>query len=472
MNLDRYLLCDRLRTSTLPGRSRSTEVLSDYSRIVASSAFRRLQTKAQVFSLEHNASVRTRLTHTLEVSMFGELIADGIFSRLEDEDLVTPELRFPFSKTIQNACLLHDIGNPPFGHLGEYAIRKWFKRNQDVLGPTWSDFGVPTREVSAHRASFLRFDGNAQGFRIVTRLQWLVDDYGLNLTCGLLGSYIKYLTCHDESEPVPPFRKKLGFFEAERPRVLDVWNRIGLTTSDRLPTQRHPLVFVMEAADDIAYCLSDIEDALKKRVVSEGEVRRDLSETLLRHWPDSVKVPANARRGARFLLFRFSFTRWLVQRAVAIFCGNSDSLSDGSFAKPLLDCDQEARMALDKLKGFTRRRIFIAPEAVDIELSGARVVEGLLDAFRDLLRLDPDAFQNVLDSIESGGRRDWEIETRLAALLPTKQILTYRALVSEKSRLEPVWRTHLILDYISGMTDGHSLKVFQMLRGIQVGVSR
>ena len=130
-----------------------------------STSFRRLQTKAQVFSLERNAAVRSRLTHTLEVAMYGELLAGKAFDALLQKSPVEESLRLPFVVTVETACLLHDIGNPPFGHLGEFAIRKWFEEDQRSLPQTWQEAGIPRRDLTRHYQALANFDGNAQGFR-------------------------------------------------------------------------------------------------------------------------------------------------------------------------------------------------------------------------------------------------------------------------------------------------------------------
>ena len=343
----------RLRASSIRGRTLELEVLSDTGRIVASSAFRRLQTKAQVFSLERNAAVRTRLTHSLEVSMYGQFIAERTFELLLARGRIPRDLRLAFVQTVQNACLLHDIGNPPFGHLGEFAIRDWFAKNGDELAAHWVASGMKTKAATAYMAGFLNFDGNPQGLRIVTRLMWLNDQWGLNLTCTLLGSTLKYLGT--APDPDRPFRKKAGFFEAERGRVRSAWSTLGLRTDRKGdPVQRHPLVFLMEAADDIAYCLSDIEDALEKKVCTQAEffgeidaIRTSLSADARRA---ARKAQATIRSGVRneasnaaFIEFSRAVTRQLTELAAKSFERNENEILDGSYANALLDDDPAAR---------------------------------------------------------------------------------------------------------------------------------
>src|SRR5262249_18405656 len=149
-----------------------------------------------------------------EVSNYGELIAGEIAKRLIAKKSLSQDLLLPFVQTAENACLLHDIGNPPFGHMGEYAISKWFEANRAELAARWGkDSEMTETEANEQLQPFQSFDGNPQGFRIITRLQWFRDEYGMNLTCGLLGAYTKYLADSPNSDS--PFNKKIGFFPSE-----------------------------------------------------------------------------------------------------------------------------------------------------------------------------------------------------------------------------------------------------------------
>ena len=168
---------------------------------------------------------------------------------------------------MESACLLHDIGNPPFGHLGEFAIQHWFATPPEKVLGIWSRNGIAGKAAQLHFAGFEKFDGHAQGFRIVSKLQWLDNPDGLNLTGTLLASILKYLSPSPPEQR--PFARRVGFYEFESDLVVKIWKDLGLKmNSSGLPLQRHPFAFIMEAADDIAYCVNDIEDAIEKRVVS------------------------------------------------------------------------------------------------------------------------------------------------------------------------------------------------------------
>jgi dGTPase len=436
--------------------------LSDKARIGLSSAFRRLQTKAQVFSLERNAAVRTRLTHTIEVSIYGALIAEAAFERLRSEDRIEADLRFPFVQTVENACFIHDIGNPPFGHLGEFAIREWFRTNRDSVLGYWKSGGMRLTQMDRHFPAFEHFDGNPQGLRIVTHLQWLHDENGLNLTCSLLASSLKYLAPSPEDHP---FANKIGFYEPERALVTKVWNSLGLPLMDGRPAQRHPLVFLMEAADDIAYCLSDIEDAIEKHVVTENEffaAMRRFAEFI----PDKDRNVHRAANNTRFIEFRTKLTSYLVQKAVDAYCDNEAAILDGTLIDSLLAQDPKAKTALKFLKNFARQRIFLSREAVEIELGGFDVVHGILDKYTTLLKLSRKAFGQLLASSEKPMKYgELPLESRLFSLLPNKYLLAYRHSVLLDPTVEAALRTHLIVDYLASMTDTHAFKIYNMLNG-------
>lgn len=194
------LTTGRLRASDVKGRTIITESESDRGRVLFCAAFRRLQQKAQVFSMEPNAAVRSRLTHSLEVSQLGRYIADEIGDRLEKVEQIDPVERTALVNFVETACLMHDIGNPPFGHFGEAAIQKWFQDNgadciQRAVALKKGTLGSGDPRLIDALADFKEFDGNPQGLRIVARLQWNTDEYGLNLTRSTLASFLKYVRC-------------------------------------------------------------------------------------------------------------------------------------------------------------------------------------------------------------------------------------------------------------------------------------
>lgn len=487
---DSLLSARRLRPSSITNRTLATETDSDYGRVLFSAALRRLQQKTQVFPLEDNAAVRSRLTHSLEVAYIGRLIALQIIELAETQDksktwgLSSKEI--PFRNTVETACLAHDIGNPPFGHFGEHAIQDWFRRNctsilrKSIKNLAPKDFKYFRRNLLP---DFLNFDGNAQGFRIFTRLQWNIDEYSLNLTISQLAAFLKYTRAPNRAGGNKPFQKKPGFFLTEKPIVDDVWKSLGLSKN-----QRHPLAYVVEASDDIAYCVSDIEDALEKGLADEDEFRSKLESIWAeqtkkeqirdtRYLPNLLKkawkeVQEPAPKNSRFFAFKTKLTRDLTKKSAELYIENHDSILRGE-APALLDRSPQHKAALDSLKRYAQEHIFRSPDAEHLELAGFQVVRGLLEHLSPLLALPRSTF----DSVSAGKRlAGTDLERRLYNLLPQKHILVYKEtlrqfpkhLQANPKTAEWFARAHLIVDFISGMTDRYALETYQLLSGIRV----
>lgn len=459
-NYGQLLSKERPRTSTSSNRSLSEEATSDYGRILYSAAFRRLQKKAQVFPLEDNAAVRSRLTHSLEVAHLGHEIALGVIRKLSLE----PDQAQAFPLFVETACLCHDIGNPPFGHFGETAICNWFDRNEDEI---LSRISINNRRRFQSRffADFRNFDGNPQGLRIALRLQRNTDEFGLNLTHTQTLANTKYTASSSEVVPGRKLSSKAGFFETERFRVKQA--RSALKMDDNA---RHPLAYIMEAADDSAYCLSDIEDALEKRIVRPSDLedylsddwpKNENSEKLSDHLAYIKDLAGIATRG--FLEFKVTVSNACTRAATKAYLKNHDAILAGT-AQPLLDDEPQIRAILKFLKEFCRARIYRAPEAEHLELAGYSCVSGILDAFLCLLRCSRKDFE---------GQSDARIR-RLRNLLPEGYIASYRETLSEltaahadilQDDLEIFARAHLVVDYVAGMTDHFALVMHRTLSG-------
>lgn len=471
----RLLSFQRLRKTTDQDREGdlNLENISDTGRIVRSSPFRRLQAKAQVFSMARSGAVRTRLTHTIEVSNYGELIAEPLVQALLAKGHLSEALRFPFIKTVSNACLLHDIGNPPFGHMGEYAIQTWFRENREELQKTWLAFGKLKGDAfKRHLDAYSNFDGNPHGFRIITRLQWFHDQYGLNLALSLLASYVKYL---GEQPGTGKFKKKGGYFPTEEGLIKEVWKKLKLKTdTEGLPLQRHPLVFLMEAADDISYCLSDIEDAIEQGVVSEdvflswidanGISVEDVRKQADKYKKSTKKEGALIKNGA-YHIFRIKYSGDLVRRAVEAYLKYEDQILDGEMKTSLLGGDSTATNLLDVLKAFSAAHVYTSREAIESELGGLNAIKGLLNAYKPMLELTTAEFRKLREPENIDRLREYPIPALLASLLPNKHVTAYEWFASKDADLEPFFRTQLVVDYIAGMTDSHLLKIYNIVNG-------
>jgi dGTPase len=238
-----------------------TEFERDYDRAIFSTPVRRLHDKAQVFPLEPNDSVRTRLTHSLEVSTVSRDVARTIGRWLVEKN-EADERQGAAIETIAATCgLIHDLGNPPFGHAGEEAIREWFRSRADDFFD-WAADGSIATDQSKHAKDFLLFEGNAQTLRLVSKLQVLADLHGLNFTCGTVSAACKYIARSDEVSKSHHETSKVGYFVSEEDLIEQVREETGTGKV------RNPITFLVEACDDAVYSVVDLEDGIKKRVIT------------------------------------------------------------------------------------------------------------------------------------------------------------------------------------------------------------
>lgn len=481
----KILTSSRLRTSTRPGRTILTESESDRGRVLFSPAFRRLQQKAQVFSMEPNAAVRSRLTHSFEVSQLGRYLADEIGQRLIDSQLIDPLQQSALVNFVETACLMHDIGNPPFGHFGEAAIQEWFKQNgESCLRTSINPMGSSDISHQVHRAlaDFYEFDGNPQGLRIVTRLQWNTDEYGLNLTKTTLGAFLKYVR-NPAQNCSENFTKKPGFFVTEDDIVNQIWRHFGYDCP-----QRFPLAYIMEAADDIAYCISDLEDSFEKKIIREeiafpnierDYLARDFSDQTQCHKDirDALKAVKEGKMNNKeftYTDFRTALSSSIVRYAAQRFFENQDEISNGKL-QSLLPENEPPGYILKVLKDFCRKNVYTHESIQRVELAGYNAISGLLNQFKPLLTVSHERFKAALN----GNDRDENdrkiiIESKLLKLFPPKHVKVYyhhlEAHKNEDNEALVEWnaRAHLVVDFISGMTDDFAMTTYRTLSGMRL----
>jgi dGTPase len=487
----------RYRVSTSVKNNISAESQSDRARLIFSAPFRRLQRKAQVFPLESATAVRTRLTHSLEVASVGKYIAQTIVNRINEEGLndafgLTEHRDIAFVNMVETACLMHDIGNPPFGHFGEYAICDWFLKNGIVtadksLSSELGEKHILVDKLKAYEKNefqdFVKFDGNAQGFRIVTKLQGNDGKTGLNLTYSQLGAYLKYVCPPHkvDSDKKALFINKPGYFFTETEIIKALWKNLNMTENTR-----HPLAYIMEAADDIAYCLSDIEDGVEKRIIDEDYLQEKILNEI-KSYCDGNSVDSTCHNDCKrfvedslgsedempippFMKFKTSLINFLVKTVTDIYIDNHDEVLSGKIGS-LIKQNDKCYTMLKSLKRFAINSIFRSREAEDIELGGYSVIYGLLEHLSRLLkcpRKDFIAISNSETKAPNIGNTD--LERRLYNLLPAIHIKAYSIICDncDDDLLEWHYRAHLIIDYISGMTDDYALKTYQLLSGIKV----
>jgi dGTPase len=472
MEFKDIIVSTRLKDSEVKvkfNRNLTEDLASDHSRLLYSPPFRRLSKKAQVFSLESNASVRSRITHSLEVSDVGRLIAYGVTQKLIEDKTIDFDLQLPIIYAVENACLVHDVGNPPFGHFGEIAIKNWFEENWEECYQTAANLKKIKKDDPMKKLieDFRQFDGNPQGLRILLRLQRDRDKFGLNLTYTTILSFIKY--SRSTSEPKGSgLKKKAGYFQTEESVVKRIKSELKLDIDSR-----YPLAYIMEAADDIAYCISDIEDGIEKHIITE----RDFFEELQSEW---VKIETTNKfpfgeigesTENKFFKFKVSYTQDAVRKATDLFTSNLKEILLGKVKSLFPDNSLESK-AFDCLKNVARKKLFRSPEAENSEIAGLQIVIGLLEKYKCLLKCSKDSFNLLLEARETPSvvfGKNLDVEWRLFNKLPKKHLLSYQDQIKEFSDL-PEWyfRAHLITDYISGMTDTFALEQYQLLSGIKI----
>ena len=491
MNYSTLLSATRLRPSEATGRSIVAESESDRGRVLFCAPFRRLQQKAQVFSMEPNAAVRSRLTHSLEVSQLGRYIGDEIGQRLEKQGLLTPAEQVAFVNFVETACLMHDIGNPPFGHFGEAAIQKWFSAEasgciKKAIGLEGNgELGSGDPRLVATIADFKEFDGNPQGLRIVTRLQWNTDPFGLNLTMTALATYLKYIRGAGASAS-GSFCKKAGFFSTEANVVQSVWKTFGYLTP-----QRFPLAYVMEAADDIAYCVSDLEDSIEKALVHQASALAEIEARFLGQnfessssgrSRDAIATAITALRAGKrdngreftYTDFRTSINRTIVEYVADRYVDHHDEVLSGNLESLLPRSDPPGAI-LDVLKSYCRENVYGHESIQRTELAGYTAIRGLLDHCKPLLEASHQRFTAAL-AYETKDAAGLPIitESKLLRLFPQKYIKVYHDHVSGIRKSDDdkfrEWnaRAHLVVDFISGMTDDFAMTTYRTLAGMRL----
>lgn len=378
MEWSRLLSAHRFdETSAEPFSPARSPFHKDLDRIVFSSAFRRLQDKTQVHSLPESDYVRTRLTHSMEVASVGRSLGATVGHHVTTKYAMPAGLTgAEFGHIVAAACLAHDIGNPPFGHFGEATIRGWFEN--DPVGRQLID------DLTAQqRHDFLRFEGNAQGFRILTRLQNWRDAGGLRLTYATLATYTKYPRASrlaDETAAAADCGgRKFGFFAAEQTMFEDVAERVGLIR--RAPGTaywcRHPLAFLVEAADDICYQIVDLEDGYKLDRIRFAEAEAllmALAGDALSRYREIDEEPR------RIAYLRAKAIGRLVDLTGEVFLDNLEAILAGRFTAELLG-ETPSAPVLREIAELTEKRVFQTRERYENELDGGRAIEGLLGAY-------------------------------------------------------------------------------------------
>ena len=442
MNWNQIISTTRLgqeEYTTNENKHSRTQFQRDYDRIIFSSPFRRMQNKTQVFPLPGSVFVHNRLTHSLEVASVGRSLGSMFVEKAESEKMeVTNPLFQEIGSVVSAACLAHDMGNPPFGHSGEDAIAQFFKKNtdpklRDELGEAqWKDFTL--------------FDGNANAFRLLSHQFNGRRQGGFALTYTTLASIVKY-----PYESMLTEKPKFGFFQSEKAIFDQVANELGLLQLSGNPAKyvRHPLVFLVEAADDICYQLMDLEDAHKLKIHSFEQTRsllmgffdQQTEAKQINRINETLKLVADPNEQIAYL--RASVIGKLVKQCVAVFWEKQADILSGSFQKPLIDYLHPTSLAAIKhIKEVSVRNIYNDRSVIEIEISGYQIIGTLLDVFVEAILNPKEAFSK-----------------KMLMLIPDQYCGEH------SSTYEKV---QAVVDFVSGMTDLYALDLYRKIKGINI----
>lgn len=422
--------------NTKPDRS---EFEKDFDRIIFSLPFRRLQDKTQVFPLPEDDFVHNRLTHSLEVASvgrsLGKLAGEQILAKHVDlSSEVSPS---DFGAIVSAASLAHDVGNPPFGHSGENAISDFFKNNPVT--------GFLKEELTEDEwADIINFEGNAQGFRLINQ-----SLHGLKLTYATLGAFTKYprQSRIESKDKERVSQKKYGFYQSEKDIFTELADQLGLVQQGAQSVwTRHPLAFLVEAADDICYHIIDLEDGCTLGLVSLEE-SVELLKPIIGKKFDEKKFSKKKSQHEKLGTLRAMAINELISQTVKVYVENEAEILNGTFDKSLTSLIDSAQ-AMSNIQALSIDRIYRAQVVLEKEVAGYEVIDGLLSAL-----------VNAVYGFTKG--KSSNRDKTLMRSLP-KEVTVY---------LQPESLYHnlrVILDFVSGMTDSHALTMYRKLKGMSL----
>ncbi|QLE01283.1 deoxyguanosinetriphosphate triphosphohydrolase [Galbibacter sp. BG1] len=411
----------------------------DYDRIIFSSAFRSLQDKTQVIPLSKTDFVHTRLTHSMEVSVVGRSLGRIVGKAvLEKHPYLKDTYGYQFNDfgaIVAAAALAHDIGNPPFGHSGEKAIGEYFKNGK---GKEFKS-GLTDKEYQ----DLIDFEGNANGFKILTESREGIIG-GLRLSYATLGAFMKY---PKESLPKKPSKqiadKKFGFFQSEKDTFIDVASELGLVQTrhgEDISFARHPLTFLVEAADDICYTIIDFEDGINLGLIQE-EYALEYLIKLVKDSINTEKYHSLTTREDRLGYLRALSINTLIADAVRVFLEHEEAILNGDFHVSLLD-KSKYKAQIEDIINLSVKNIYQSTEVIQKEIVGYKIINQLLDVFCGAVVRTNDGNSTNYDQL-------------ILNLLPPRYQVnssTYASLMA-------------VTQFVAGLTDGNALLIFNKING-------
>lgn len=453
------------------------EFETDYWAIVSSSAFRRLQDKTQVFPLDKSDFVRTRLTHSVEVStiakQLGMMITENTTGYLQEDFKNNPSYAKQIPMVLSCAGLLHDIGNPPFGHFGEVVIGDWFKN--EFKKNEFSYKGKPIRDLLSEqmKKDLENFEGNAQALRILTKIKKNTEGYDLNLSYGVLNTLIKYPTKSTDfdKDDMDIKKHKLGYFYAEKENIQTICDATG--TTDIYGYMRHPLVYLMEAADDIAYSTADLEDALKKGLYTLDEFTEYINEAgeeieNLHHKKYVKEIIENLetridkknRNGEKDLVafqkWMVYVRRWLMYVAAYRFSCSYKFIMQGSYKADMF-ANTNYQELMEILKNAMKRFVYNDKEILRLELAAKKIIGGLLNDF---------IYAVLYWQEETDDYKMSKADQKYVNIISENYKDNYQHEKTNDEYENLYLRFLMVTDFISGMTDSYAKALYQELNGI------
>ncbi len=459
-----------------------SDLEKDYKSIISSAAFRRLQDKTQVFPLDKSDFVRTRLTHSIEVStiarQLGIMITRNTTQYLQEDFKNNSKFAEEIPVVLSCAGLLHDIGNPPFGHFGEVVIGEWFKR--EFKNPNFRYKGKPVVKVLQEqmKKDLENFEGNAQALRILSKVKNNQQGYDVNLTYGVLNTLIKYptnsLDFDSENEDIK--KHKLGYFYAERNTMEYICTITG--TMNENEYIRHPLVYLMEAADDIAYATADLEDALKKGLFSLNQFieyfdrkANDVTNSSYKKYTQELISDLRKRineedRSIEGDLIAFQkwmeyVRKWLMYIVSYRFSKSYTDIMNGTFKEDMF-YETNHQESIKILKGAMKEFVYDNIEIIKLELSAKKIINALLDDFIYAV-----LYWDAESSPEAEEYSLSKADKKLISIISANYKEDYRCARTENEAENLYLRFLLVTDYISGMTDSYAKNLYQELNGLK-----
>ena len=414
-----------------------TDFQRDYDRLIFSAPFRRLQNKTQVFPLPGNIFVHNRLTHSLEVSCVGRSMGNNIARALMKKYPEESASFLEIGAIVAAACLAHDMGNPPFGHSGERAISSYFSEGNG------KNLEMKVREEGGRWEDFVHFEGNANAVRLLTHQFIGRRKGGFAMTYSTLASIVKY----PYSSELSGKNGKFGYFQSEENSYARIADELGIDCIQDNPSKyvRYPLVYLVEAADDICYQIMDIEDAFKLRLLTCEE-----TIGMLLNFFDEEKLPHIKRimdmvddTNEKIAYLRSSIIGLLVDECSRVFLENEESLLKGTFQSTLIkQVNPKAKEAYDLCSETAFKKIYKAKEVLDIELAGYRIFGYLIDSLTEAVMNQDRAYSKLLLK-------------RIPEQYNTNAPSNYG-------------KIQCVLDYISGMTDVYALDLYRKITGMSL----